>query len=610
MRFCKKLLHKPLHHHSGNLSAIASLILGFTVNSTVGINTSIAQGTGDPLVCASLFDDPDGDGIGQVPFTTDTCVVTEDTYSPPEYINSRTGEPAQLIRAFWDGNADLIGRDIVCQKFSSSGETGFFFEFRWFRFLAIPTGSTAGFYYSADTQAELTPDPTEVPFLWDWSVDYGRLESNSKIEISVEHFPGAVPGFPSFFNSSQSFSGDNAYSYVEPFINSDGVQAIRFYETEGILQNVPIDYTECSDGSGQPFGPSGSPNSAATAVPSPYIETPLLFTGTQEPKPVVVNRETGLEVNFETGIWDAQADFVDRTLTCTSYFYDEGINGYNTGFNGAGIFVSHYEPRVTGFSEVKGARVDLFEGRYFYGEWSVDGDQGPASQWYEPVTNSAGTEGVRYWIGGPSDIERSNRYQECYARDRNGPVSSRPNSINTATEVNEVDPVEVSADDTNIDEALPIANEDTLPVVTDNCDYTDAADFDGWGFDSITMTSCPPIDNGVSVNEMTDVANGAEGTGPVEVSDDLQTNPSPADNSPDESSGNSDDAATAAENEDSAVENDVVASGTQVGSTSVGLVSSDESTSQGGGGSFWLSVLIFLLALKRPMLSIQSRIDS
>jgi len=114
------------------------------------------------------------------------------------YINSRTGEPAQLIRAFWDGNADLIDRDIVCQQFSASGETGFLFEFRWFRFLAIPTGSTAGFYYAADTQAELTPDSSKVPFLWDWSVDYGRLKSESNASFtSLGHFPGAKPRFAS-----------------------------------------------------------------------------------------------------------------------------------------------------------------------------------------------------------------------------------------------------------------------------------------------------------------------------------------------------------------------------------------------------------------------------
>ncbi len=332
MAFVNKLFPRFAFHTRFISQAATCLTLLLALSGTVGTTTSFAQGTDEPLVCASLFDDPDGDGFGQVPLTNDSCIVTEETRRPPTYVNSRTGEPAQLIRAFWDGNADLIDRDIVCKQFSSSGETGFLFETRWYRFLAIPTGSTAGFYYAADTQSELAPDSSMVPFLWDWSIDYGRLQSESNLSfVNLGHFPGAYPQGAStdYFNtfSTPGAFPDTDYSYVEPFINEDGVQAIRFYETSGSLLNVFIDYTECSDASGQPFGPSGSPDSIPTAAPSPYIETATPFTGFQEPKPIVVNRETGSEVSFQTGTWDAQADFVDRTLTCTTYVYSDSNSG-------------------------------------------------------------------------------------------------------------------------------------------------------------------------------------------------------------------------------------------------------------------------------------------
>jgi len=105
--------------HMKTLQTAISLALLLTLSSTVGVNTSFAQ-------------------------ESDTT---------PSYINSRTGEPAQLISAYWDGNADLVGRDIVCQQFSTSGETGFITEFRWYRFLPIPAGSVSGFLLTGGLEA-------------------------------------------------------------------------------------------------------------------------------------------------------------------------------------------------------------------------------------------------------------------------------------------------------------------------------------------------------------------------------------------------------------------------------------------------------------------------
>lgn len=92
------------------------------------------------------------------------------------------------------------------------------------------------------------------------------------------------------------------------------------------------------------------------------------------------------------------------------------------------------------------------------------------------------------------------------------------------------------------------------------------------------MTSCPPLSND-------NTGDGAT-TG---VSDDLS----------DDSTGNSNDAAT--ENESTAVEDEVVVSNNEDGSINVSVESSDETTSQSGGGSFWLPILMFALAFRRPI---------
>jgi len=237
-----------------------------------------------------------------------------------------------------------------------------------------------------------------------------------------------------------------------------------------IPTTLTLDYTECSDASGQSFGPSGSPENPATTAPSPYVETALPFTGTQENKPVVVNRETGVEVNFETGIWDAQAHFVDRTVTCTSYVYLDTSSRYVTGFNGGFTSDDHYEPRIAGFAANGGAVISLFEGNHSYGEWSVNGNEASfvGSQWYEPIsatgfsfdTGPGGVrEGVRYWgRPGLTETERSGSYTDCYARDGAGSVMLRPNPVNNTTEENEID-AEEEADTTENGDADNTDNE-------------------------------------------------------------------------------------------------------------------------------------------------------
>ena len=74
----------------------------------------------------------------------------------------------------------------------------------------------------------------------------------------------------------------------------------------------------------------------------------------------------------------------------------------------------------------------------------------------------------------------------------------------------------------------------------------------------------------------------------------------------DDSTGNSNDTTTV-ENENNTNETEIVVSNTQDGSVSIGLESSDETTSQSGGGSIWLPILMFAVALRRPMRAIQKQ---
>jgi len=120
----------------------------------------------------------------------------------------------------------------------------------------------------------------------------------------------------------------------------------------------------------------------------------------------------------------------------------------------------------------------------------------------------------------------------------------------------------------------PVAGEGIEPAVTDNCDYTDTTDATNDNANAAVENDNPTVQN----------------------TNDVQANPDTTNNISDDSIGNSSNATTA-ENENTAVEDEVVASNTQADSTGTDLISSDETGSlSSGGGSFWLPILMFALA--------------
>ncbi len=65
-------------------------------------------------VCSSVAADADGDGFG---FENNaSCVVTDESAGPPEFVNQVTSEPVVLVRAYWDGLTDF-SRPIICTRY-------------------------------------------------------------------------------------------------------------------------------------------------------------------------------------------------------------------------------------------------------------------------------------------------------------------------------------------------------------------------------------------------------------------------------------------------------------------------------------------------------------
>jgi len=103
-----------------------------------------------------------------------------------------------------------------------------------------------------------------------------------------------------------------------------------------------------------------------------------------------------------------------------------------------------------------------------------------------------------------------------------------------------------------------------------NCDYTKASLHDGYGFDAIANTDCPPLVNEIATDETLIVTDNAGGTNTTDVSTDAQPISSLVGNTPNDST--------------------------------------DETTSpSSGGGSFWLPILMFALAVRSQMRTLQKQ---
>jgi len=87
--------------------------------STQSHTHEIADGEQTPT-CVSVVDDPDGDGFGWVPHENNphSCVVTDETVSRPRFATlGNTTIPINVIRPYWDPNADIANRELECTQY-------------------------------------------------------------------------------------------------------------------------------------------------------------------------------------------------------------------------------------------------------------------------------------------------------------------------------------------------------------------------------------------------------------------------------------------------------------------------------------------------------------
>jgi len=540
--------------------------------------------------CSDQAFDVDGDGFGWEINTS--CIVDENTAPPPIVINQSTGSQVNLVRANWDANADIAGRTIQCDRFDYDAQNGNY---------ATPENDFSTPLSYTLTHDSLLPVQREG-FYWN-----GENTSRENFNFSgwyTLHNPlndrGLITNSPPFWTVEDGlYVGQELLSgrYIELVKTPDNFDAIRIWYKEG--ERFPMNaafefsntsyvsdgYYQCFDQAGADFTPTRT-----LGVPSPVIQPELSsIVLTVEANPnftsgEIVNLVTGDNVPQVKAHWNYNTDLAGRRITCTHFVYDESFNDtprYINAFSARDDYRQFFfAPLAEGSdttvpywthyqSAINNPSLAINNGMVTYHRRDIF-----ASDKVELIGNDT----VRVWID-PSAATGGiiSQYYECNAQ----PTGSANNAQDTGT--------------------------------TEGTDVVQA--------------------NLTSVDNATDdsIVNTEDNTA-VQITNDVQTNTDTTDSSPDDSTGNSNDVTTA-ENESTAVEDEVVASNTltdttstdlvssestavedevvssniQTDTTSIDLVSPDETTSQSGGGSFWLPLLIFALAFRRPLSALQKQ---
>jgi len=513
---------------------------------------------------------------------TGTSTTVGAQQSMPVVVNQQTGEQVELTRAYWNANVDIAERSIKCDHFQFNGESAFYEPLTGF-------GHPGSFYIFED----------------DVFVHAPLLDTQEGNYVTHDVRAG--------FRFASWNVQDGIYSGVTPFDSHEYLEFVNYDTGSGLTNQAsnnnairvwhrstdisPSTYSVCFDQSGESFLPTGSADIGNTNL---LVLDELADFSVQFPRPLDANSEVpvvyrdGEKVTFVRGEWDYNEQLATETVRCL-----EAQTG------GPPLFSSD-------------AHLAYLGGDSVYAHVAVRNDL--EDRLY---TNSSSISNVNLvsMLNFGSD-----RYMELTETGFNLYVTS-----------------------TRFFNCTAPAPKRVLALMPDSCDYSTADQFDDWGWNPITQQACPPLNtinvvspnisgiNDNSVNETTDTADNNQDTGSTESTDVVQTNPTPIDNAPDDSTvssednttvqntndiqtntdstgnssddstGNSNDATTA-ENENTVVEDEMVASNTQTDSTGTDLGSSDETASpSSGGGSFWLPILMFALAIRRPMRALQKQ---
>jgi len=344
-------------------------------------------------------------------------------------INPETGGEVNLTRAYWNPNVDIANRTLTCE---------------WYVF-----DTDSGQIRRQDTPLtfEHNPLPTGTPSI-NSALIYDNGESANRVWIYDHPRAWTVD--------------DGVYDGPMPLRLSEYVEEIAYNSTE--INAVRVWHENfgsfiCFDANGEPFLPSGSAGTGNTNLvdlPTFSFEFPKPpAPGTEIPE--IYSLSTGEKVELVRGIWN-YADIANHMILCASLGWDG--QAYVGQPDSA---VSAYLPYNGGDNVVVSSRGQDIE-FWLLDDMSVDDVVLTTGRFGFDFMELTDT-GYRMWG------DRNTEYYNCTAIKLRNADAFGPTSL----------------------EREPLSPISILSPTTDGCDYSDAALYNGWGWNPSTRTSCPPV---------------------------------------------------------------------------------------------------------------------
>lgn len=365
----------------------------------------------------------------------------------PVIINPQNGTQVNLIRAHWDANVDIANINLQCDFYSFNNEAGSFEKGIDFADAGEIALLTAGFQYNTTFTHNPLPDQ--------------GVEANSafvELPTGTLYVGRRIP----FWSVV-----DGVYKGIAPLSNNKFVEivahnasqhnAVRVWYTDRSY----LAYHVCYNLDGAAFQPSGVAGGTNTALVD-LGDFQFRFPAAYDSVPEIINKETGQTVELVSGEWRYNQDIASRSFFCDHQVWDAELGHYEqTLDSGYSVEFAPYDGEDYVFQTYFG-----YDNRYISTRTTpIDNLQLPGGYPYMELTES----GYRTWLN-------SDYHVNCGVR---GVLSLT---------------------------APPFSPGRVLPAVANQCDYSDAEQHNGWGWNQTAQSSCPPENGNTAACDYTDAA--------------------------------------------------------------------------------------------------------
>jgi len=436
-----------------------------------GWNASSSQSCA-PIVCEAQYMDVDGDGFGIQ--EGQTCTVTSETLPPPVAINKELGTAVELTRVYWDGNADIANRTIQCDShiFISTEQ----------KYIAQESYYLEG--RDVNIVAKLSikhlPLSPEAP------------NSGWMLFNATEQSPAGAAFDPNWSVEDGIYKGSVLQNpYLELIVRPDGAKGVRNWSgafAGGYSSNrwaetdSNNDYYECWDQSGADLTPTGTFGILGSQATLSNLEF-TVESETEDNPDEIIDVATGEPRPLVKAYWNYNRDLAGG-VTCGLGHYSGNIDvedvGYYRGMNYS--FPHHF----TNSGNTLFYRTDLFPD-YIQstGSFEVTDDA--------VVRRFIASEYVELADGKVRSWHDSSHFTECNVTPTGSAQQQSPTQNTDDCNYSNADIFNGWGwDPVSRKSCPPLQNQPDTTTETDTCNYANAAQYDGWGWNAVTGQSCAP----------------------------------------------------------------------------------------------------------------------